>query len=287
VFPERFKHGVVPPVYKGGRKDRKDPASYRPVSILCALSKVVEIVVKICLQEHLDASGNVPTAQHGFRRGRSCTTAIAAAHAAWIKGKKEGKVVGILPFDLSAAFDVCSADHLLPKLVKVGVVPNALRWFASYLAGGHQRVCWNGTLSEEVEVLHGVRQGSILGPLLFLVAVADMEACLDVFGNAVFYADDCCIWACCDSVAEVMSELGKKAKLFTRFVEGNGLVLNAAKSQLLISSSSRAAKPQEAAKTPPTSCSASSPTSSSAMRATTPLAAAAPTPPRACVNVNG
>jgi hypothetical protein len=109
--------------------------------------------------------------------------------------------------------------------------------------------------------------------LLFLVAVADMEACLDVFGKAVFYADDSCIWACCDSVAEVMTELGEKAELFTRFVEGNGLVLNAAKSQLLISPSSRAVKPQAAAKTPPALAPASSST-----RAVKPQAAAK-TPP--------
>jgi hypothetical protein len=234
IFPEAFKHGVVLPVHKGGKKDQKEPSSYRPVSILCALSKVLELVVKTCLQQHLDVSGNVPTTQHGFRRGRSCTTAIAAAHAAWVKGRKEGKVVGILAFNLSAAFDVCSAAHLLPKLVKAGVGPNALRWFSAYLTGGHQRVCWNGSMSEEVEVLHWVRQGSILGPLLFLVAVADMEACLDVAGNVVCYADDTCIWCCANSVDEVMSELGRKAELFARYVEGNGLIMNAAKSQLML-----------------------------------------------------
>jgi hypothetical protein len=235
VFPDVFKHGVVLPIYKGGRKDRKEPASYRPVSILCALSKVLELTVRNCLQLHLDVSNNVPTSQHGFRKGRSCTTAIAAAHAAWIKGKKAGKVVGILAFDLSAAFDVCSADALLPKLAKVGVRPNAMRWFQSYLTGGQQRVCWNGSLSEETEVLYGVRQGSILGPLLFLIAVADMEMCVDVRGNAVFYADDSCIWACGNTVAEVVKILEQKASLFSRYVEGNGLVMNAGKSQLLLS----------------------------------------------------
>jgi hypothetical protein len=303
VFPEAFKHGVVLPIFKGGRKDRKDPASYRPVSILCALSKVVELVVKIDLQRHLDVSGNVPAAQHGFRKGRSCTTAVAAAHAAWTRGKKEGKVVGVLAFDLSAAFDVCSAAHLLPKLAKIGVLPNAMRWFSSYMAGGYQRVCWNGALSAEVEVLHGVRQGSILGPLLFLVSVADMEACLDIAGNVVFYADDTCIWCCANSVAEVIELLGRKAELFTRYVEGNGLILNAAKSQLMISASSsamRAATPLAAATAPPASASSSAmwaatplaaatspPASatSSAMRAETPLAAATtPTTPSVVVN---
>jgi hypothetical protein len=235
VFPDAFKHGVVIPVYKGGNKDRKEPSSYRPVSLLSALSKVLELVVKSCLQAHLDVSGNIPASQHGFRRGRSCTTAIAAAHAAWIKGKAAGKVVGILAFDLSAAFDLCSAGELLPKLAAVGVLPNALRWFTSYLQGGRQRVSWRDELSEEIDVRYGVRQGSILGPLLFLLAVADMEAVLDVNGNAVFYADDSSLWIVGNSVAEVRDKLEEKAALFSAFVEGNGLVLNASKSQLLFS----------------------------------------------------
>jgi hypothetical protein len=204
VFPEAFKHGIELPVFKGGRKDRKEPACYRPVSILCAPSKMLEMVVKLCLQRHLDVSGNIPTLQH------SCTTAVATAHAAWLKGKSEGKVLGILAFNLSAAFDVCSADALLPKLVKVEVQPNALRWFGSYLSGGRQRVGWRDELSEEAEVVYGVRQGSILGPL-FVVAVADMEACLDVRGKVVCYADDTCIWCLADTVSEVMAKLEDKA----------------------------------------------------------------------------
>jgi hypothetical protein len=72
VFPEAFKHGIAVPVFKEQGKDRKDPASYRPVSLLCALSKVLKLAVKLLLQQHLDVSGNVPTMQHDFRAGRSC-----------------------------------------------------------------------------------------------------------------------------------------------------------------------------------------------------------------------
>jgi hypothetical protein len=106
VFPNAWKVGIMVPTHKGGGKSRSDPASYRPVSLLCALSKVLELVVKNALQKHLDISGNVPSSQHGFRRGRSCTSAIAAAHAAWTGARRDGKVVGILCFDMSAAFDL-------------------------------------------------------------------------------------------------------------------------------------------------------------------------------------
>jgi hypothetical protein len=186
VFPEVFKQAIVIPVYKGGGKDRKDPASYRPVSLLCALSKVLELVVKNCLQSHMDVLGNVSTLQHGFRRGRSCTSAVAAAHAAWVGARKDVKIVGILAFDMTAAFNLVAAKELLPKLTAIGVRVNALAWFSSYMTGGRQRVNWNGTLSEEVAVVYRVRQGSILGPTLFLLHVADMVEAVDVLNHAVF-----------------------------------------------------------------------------------------------------
>jgi hypothetical protein len=237
VFPNVWKEGVVVPIFKGGGKNRKDPASYRPVSLLCALSKVLELVVKNSLQSHLDVSGNVPTSQHGFRKGRSCTSAIASAHAAWTEARRAGKVVGVLAFDLTAAFDLVAAKELLPKLAAVGVRPNAIAWFLSYLEGGSQRVDWNGALSSKVAVVYGVRQGSILGPTLFLLHVADMAEAVgvDVLRNAVFYADDSSIWIVADSVAEVVAGLEEKAKLFAAYVKGNGLVLNAGKTQLLLS----------------------------------------------------
>jgi hypothetical protein len=222
VFPEAFKHGIVVPVFKGQKKDRKDPASYRPVNLLCALSKVLELAVKSSLQQHLDVSGNLPTLQHGFRSGGSCTWAIAAAHAAWV--------------NLSAAFDLVSAQDLLPKLKAVGVQANARRWFASYLVGGHQRVSWNTEMSKELEVCHGVRQGSILGLLLFLLHATDMPEALGVQEDGgVFYEDDSSMWVVGNTVATVMAGLQAKAALFTGYFKGNGLVLNSAKIHLLFS----------------------------------------------------
>jgi retron-type reverse transcriptase len=131
VVPKDFKRAIVHPVYKGSSKPRAEPGSYRPVSILTALSKVLEVVVKEDLEAHLDNLGALPNTQHGFRQGRSCTTALATAHARWTAAGREKKVVGILAFDLTAAFDSLAKDQLLPKLAKLGVAGNALRWFNS------------------------------------------------------------------------------------------------------------------------------------------------------------
>jgi hypothetical protein len=89
IFPEAFKTGLLHPVYKGGRKARHSPASYRPVAILCAMSKVLETVAKEDLEAFINAKNILPSLQHGFRKGRSCTTALDTAHAAWVLAKSK------------------------------------------------------------------------------------------------------------------------------------------------------------------------------------------------------
>jgi hypothetical protein len=140
VFPSAFKTALIHPVYKGGGKARNDPASYRPVAILCALSKVLETVAKEDLEAFLKANGILPTLQHRFRKGRSCTTALATAHAAWVSAKAKGKVVAVVGFDLSAAFNTVGREDLLLKMLAMGIREKALKWFRCYLTNAKQRV---------------------------------------------------------------------------------------------------------------------------------------------------
>jgi hypothetical protein len=138
--PEAFKVGKVFPIFKGKGKAQEDPASYRPVLILPAMSKILEKSVKADLEDHLARVNGLPGAQYGFRPKRSCTTALAHAHAGWLTGAKRGQVVGIMAFNLSAAFDTVAAEQLLPKLQSLGVSGRALAWFKSYLTGDSQQV---------------------------------------------------------------------------------------------------------------------------------------------------
>jgi hypothetical protein len=82
--------------------------------------------------------------QHGFRKGRSCTTALATAHAAWVLAKAKGKVVAVVGFDLSAAFDTVGREDLLPKMLAMGIGGKALNWFCWYLTDARQRMVWDG-----------------------------------------------------------------------------------------------------------------------------------------------
>jgi hypothetical protein len=172
--PEAFKVGKVFPIFKGKGKAREDPASYWLVLILPAMSKILEKSVKADLEDHLARVNGLPGAQYGFRPKRSCTTALAHAHTGWLTGAERGQVVGIMAFDLSAAFDTVAAEQLFPKLQLLGLSGRALVWFKSYLTGDSQQVSWDGTLSDLIAVRYGVRQGSILGPVLFLILISDM-----------------------------------------------------------------------------------------------------------------
>jgi hypothetical protein len=187
VVLESFKEGVIIPVYRGHRKNCAQAASYRPVSLLPALSKVLEVVAKGSLEDHLAKINALPVPQFGFRRGRLCAVALATAHATWLGAAEAGKIIGVLAFDLSAPFDTLDPAVLKPKLEALGVLGLSLRWFTSYLSGGLQMVDWEGSRSSTAKVHFGVRQGSILGPLLFLIHVADLPDAIGV-GGIIYFA---------------------------------------------------------------------------------------------------
>jgi hypothetical protein len=157
--PAAFKIGLVHPIHKGKGKPREDPGSYRPVSIRPAMSKVLETLVKGDLEGHLKRVNGLPGSQYGLRPKRSCTSALSHAQAGWLSGAAKGKVVGLMAFDLSAAFDTVAADQLVQTLRALGVTGRELQWFFCYKTGGRQSVVWNGTVGGLVNVLYGVRQG--------------------------------------------------------------------------------------------------------------------------------
>jgi hypothetical protein len=235
VVPAGLKVVKITPVYKGSGKDRKDPASYRPVSILSPLSKVLEILAKSDLEKHLQKTNGLPSLQFGFRSRRGCSTALGTAHAGWLQAAAREGIVGLLGFDLLSAFDTVDAELLLPKLERLGITSRALSWHKSYLTGGRQCDAWNEETSPLVDVMYGVRQGSILGPLLFLVLMADLPMYLGGREDNVIYADDINTWESGSTVEEVATRLMDKARMITVYARGNGLTLNASKTQLMYS----------------------------------------------------
>ena len=240
IFPDILKQAVIHPVFKGNGKDPRDPGSYRPISILPSLSKIIEIVVRDALQDWLMLHGFIPESQFGFLPGRSVDMALACAQADWTEAKSRGDIVGILAFDLSAAFDTIDSKKLLAKLESAGISGTPLKWFSSYMSGRTQKVLWNDSISKPRSLTHGVPQGSILGPTLFLVMVADMPRfVLDKMPNArmTSYADDTKVYVHEKNLNLVKTNLEKLSNRMIRYCSNAGLVLNSEKTQLLVSHS--------------------------------------------------
>jgi hypothetical protein len=113
----------------------------------------METHVKENLEDHLRKVNGLPGSQYGFRSKWSCTSALAHAQAGWLSGAAKGQVVGLMTFDLSAAFDTVAAEQLAPTLQALGVTGRELKWFLCYMMGGRQCVVWDGTVSSLIDVL--------------------------------------------------------------------------------------------------------------------------------------
>ena len=162
------------------------------------------------------------------------STAVGTAHACWLAAAQKGMAVGVLAYDFSSAFDTVDPLTLLSKLDVLGVRGNANKWFRSYLEGGSQHVVWNDATSKPLCVKYGVRQGSILGPLLFITLMNDLpESISTPYNEMAAYADDITIW-CTGDIKHVESNLNLRASAFTAYAKANALHLNASKTQLLL-----------------------------------------------------
>lgn len=186
TVPREWKDASICPIFKSGSE--LDPANYRPVSLTSVVCKVLEHIIYTNVMQHLNSQALITDTQHGFRRGRSCETQLALfAHD--IQSKLDsGKEVDAVFIDFAKAFDTVPHLRLLKKLKTFGIHDQTLLWIKSFLSNRRQKVVINGKDSDWVDVQSGVPQGSVLGPLLFLLFVNDLPNILSC--NSKFFADD-------------------------------------------------------------------------------------------------
>jgi len=185
VYPRAWKRAHVVPIFKSGLKNRVE--NYRPVSILCTVSKVFETII----YDHLYSivKTKIISQQHGFVQGRSVETNLIS-YTNYISQAMDSRIqVDAVYTDFSKAFDKLNHAILHKKLEKLGVCGSLLRWIISYISNRTQAVRLHNTLSDYIITTSGVPQGSHLGPLLFVIYLNDVHSCF-LSSKFLLYADD-------------------------------------------------------------------------------------------------
>ena len=187
IFPDCWKSANICPVFKKGA--RRNIRNYRPISLLSVLSKCFEKCVYNLIIDHIKPQ--IHPLQHGFMSGRSTATQLLIVYDEISRNVDNRGQVDVVFLDLAKAFDSVPHRLLLHKLKHYGIHGHLLNRITSYLTSRKQRTVIDGQLSDEADVLSGVPQGSILGPLLFLMYIDDMSDAIDrQVCKLALYADD-------------------------------------------------------------------------------------------------
>ena len=194
-LPADWMKANVMPVFKKG--DKSLASNYRPISLTCILCKVLEHIIASNIAKHLDRQGLMYDLQHGFRERRSCETQLAMLIEDLARNASLGKQTDIILLDFSKAFDKVNHSKLLWKLHQYGIRGHVLGWIRAFLGSRSQQVVIDGEESESVPVTSGVPQGSVLGPILFLVYINDLPD--EVRSQVRLFADDTALYLTMES----------------------------------------------------------------------------------------
>ena len=185
-IPEIWKQGIVSALFKKGK--RCLPSNYRPITLTSVACKVLEKIIVKMIQKHLKTNLLEDLHQHGFTINKSTITNLVEALNVWTEALSHGLPVDVIYLDFEKAFDKVPHERLLLQLNRYGISGNIHQWIRDYLSNRSQRVRVNGQYSSTAPVRSGVPQGSVLGPVLFLIFVADIAPLVNNFVS--LYADD-------------------------------------------------------------------------------------------------
>jgi hypothetical protein len=210
IFQQTLETGTVPtdwtkadvvPIFKKG--DKSKPENYRPVSLTCVTSKLLEHIVHTQIMKHLDNHHILVNFQHGFRRNHSCETQLLTTVEDLARHRDQNVQTNLLILDFSKAFDTVPHQRLLYKLKHYGVRGSTLKWIEAWLIGRTQRVVVDDQASSEAPVTSGVPQGTVLGPLMFLVYINDIGD--NIHSSLKLFADDALLYRTISGIADAIA----------------------------------------------------------------------------------
>ena len=237
IFPSKLKEAVVIPIFKN-KGSPLNTENYRPISLLSNIDKIYQKLMHKRLINFLDRYNCLYSQQFGFRSNHSTSSALINCTEKIRKALDSGNHVCSVFIDLQKAFDTVDHDILFSKLYFYGVRGVALNWFKSFLTQRSQTVSVSGIKSSSKPILHGVPQGSVLGPLLFLIYVNDLHEAIP-FSLTNLFADDTMLFNQSKSLKSLAKMINIDLKCLNNWLNANMISLNSKKSELLLLNPSR------------------------------------------------